>query len=270
MNELQSCTNNILLYFADFCEKNDIKYFLVGGTLLGAVRHGGFIPWDDDIDVAMPRKDFEKLISMRDKFDGRYILRYRRWDPEAYYSFLKVEDTKTTKTENVKGRISYIGGVSIDIFPQDGIPIKKQKKIVKLYEWLNLIYSYDTFLQPQDKHYGFCKIINKTLFKIVSFEKIIAKYIKKHPYEKCEYARSFCGLYGDKETYKKELFGEGVLYCFEGREYPVPQHYHEYLTQMYGDYMKLPPEEKRVSHHFNEIIDLNTEYKEYKINNQKI
>ena len=262
MNKLQSYTNDILLYFAEFCEKNEIKYFLAGGTLLGAVRHDGFIPWDDDIDIAMPRGDFEKLISMRSEFDGRYILRYYRWDPDAYYSFLKVEDTQTTKIENVNDQFYYSGGVAIDIFPQDGLPRKKHKMIIKFYEILFLMRNYKRLIRPKSKFFLFCKIASRVLFGITSFDKIVACYAKKYPYEKCEYVRSFCGLYGEKETYRRELFGEGCLHCFEGREYPIPQHYHEYLTQMYGDYMKLPSEENRVSNHSNEVIDLHVGYKE--------
>ena len=91
----------------------------------------------------------------------------------------------------------------------------------------------------------------------------MARYVKKYPFENCKYVRSFCGLYGDKETYKRELFGKGCLHEFEGGLYPIPLQYNIYLTQMYGDYMKLPPIEKQVTNHANEVIDLHKGYREH-------
>ena len=257
IEQLQACARDILVYFADFCNKNDLRYYLGGGTLLGAVRHKGFIPWDDDIDIAMPRPDFEKLISMRSEFNGRYILRYRRWDKDAYYSFLKVEDTTTTKIENVNNRFKYLGGVSIDVFPQDGMPddYRKQKRVIKNYNRIVALRDYQIVFSGK-KIKWMIAILNKVFFAFFPFDFIVRKYASKYPYNESTYARSFCGLYGDKETYKKELIGDGSELAFEGRKYPVPLHFHEYLTRIYGDYMKLPPIEKRIPSHPNEIIDL--------------
>ncbi len=260
--ELQKYTKEILEYFADFCEANNLRYFLAGGTLLGAVRHKGFIPWDDDIDIAMPRSDYEKLISMRDKFDGRYILRYWRWEKDVYYSFLKVEDTCTTKIEDVDSKFKYEGGLGIDIFPQDGLPddLDKQHRIIMGYHRLVAIRDYNrVFVNCKWKKYA-VSFLNKVLFLVMPFEIIVKRYTEKYPYDRSKYVRSFCGRYGEKETYLRELFGEGTTLLFEGRSYAAPLHYHEYLTQMYGDYMQLPPEEKRVSNHSNVYIDLNNGY----------
>ncbi len=261
--ELQKYTKGILEYFADFCERNNLRYFLAGGTLLGAVRHKGFIPWDDDIDIAMPRPDYEKLISMRDKFDGRYILRYWRWDKDVYYSFLKAEDTHTTKIEGINSKFKYVGGLSIDIFPQDGLPddLAKQHRIVKNYYRMLAVRNYRVVFSGKRWKRLAVGILHKVLFGMIPFESVVRNYVEKYPYDQSKYVRSFCGLYGEKETYRRELFGEEIAMSFEGRHYTVPLHYHEYLTQMYGDYMKIPPEEKRVSNHSNETIDLINGYR---------
>ena len=118
MDEIKSVELEILKYVHDFCEKNDIKYFINYGTLIGAVRHKGFIPWDDDIDICMFRKDYEKFIELFSKDDGKYKILSLESSDKYYNNFIKVIDSKT-KIEDERNYKTYDSGIFIDIFPMD-------------------------------------------------------------------------------------------------------------------------------------------------------
>ena len=123
MNELQKCQLEILKEFIRICKDNNLQYYLVGGTCLGAVRHKGFIPWDDDIDVAMPRDDYDKFITLQDQMKKPYFIQTYKSDKNYIYNFAKVRDSSTTFVENFFACSQMNHGVWIDVFPLDGMSL---------------------------------------------------------------------------------------------------------------------------------------------------
>lgn len=245
--ELKKIQIQILDNVANFCEKNNIQYWIDTGTLLGAVRHKGFIPWDDDIDIGMLRNDYDKFIKLYNSSNSRYQLHCYELNDDYYYPFGKVLDTKTILYEpDINGvKIS----VNIDVFVYDNAPsnLKKVKKMYskfRRYERLRL-------------HQHFCvnsnSFINNILNKILKLfpenyfvEKIINNS-KKYMNKNCTHVGNFTSI---SQVYcSKEFLKSFIKLEFEGKLYNAPIGYDEWLKAFYGDYMKLPPEEKRVSPH---------------------
>lgn len=264
LSKLQEIDLKMLKIFLEISQKHNLSYFLLGGSCLGAVRHRGFIPWDDDIDIGMPRYDYEKFLKIApEELPDGYFLQCSKTEPNYPMNFSKIRNSKTTFIEKTAQYIKMNHGAFIDIFPLDGY--KKSK-------WFNLknrIYSLCTekiFFQTQKQN----KI--KTVTK-----KILSSYIKdyrkardkrdclfkKHEYDKCEFVSNFCGAWGEREIMPKEYFGNGTKSIFEGITVIIPEKYDLYLNKLYGNYMELPPVEKRKAHHFCKVIDLDKPYTEY-------
>ena len=243
----------ILKDVALFCDKNNLKYFLAYGTLLGAVRHKGFIPWDDDIDIMMPRDDYDKLIATYNK--NKICDYYRLIEPYeelARHSFTKITDTRTVKIEQDVDYSNGYLGVDIDIFPLDGAPSDS----VKFNKWFKkLIINYKLHL--------YCVLSSKSkikyrvlpLLRIISggknkFLKRADKLHEKYPYHDSEYVASIESSYDIKSTrVRKEIYEETILLNFEGYKFSAPKEYDYILTKIYGDYMTPPVEQ--VTHHTN-------------------
>lgn len=239
----------------NFCANHHLKYYMMWGTLLGAVRHKGFIPWDDDIDIIMFREDYDVFCSTFCDENAK-IIECRR-DRNYYLPIAKVIDTRTILKENVKSDIEI--GVYIDIFVLDAVShnsIKNEiavRRLLLLRDFLML-----GVVPDSSKRKGFRKILYKImrpLVKIIDMNHIsrrmdmIAK--KLAPFEHDSYAplltpdpratRSF--------RFSYEQFGDGVLLEFENYKFYAPTKYHELLKIRYGNYMDLPPEQERISHH---------------------
>lgn len=244
----------ILLSYDKFCKEKNLKYYLAGGTLLGAIRHKGFIPWDDDIDVCMPRKDYEffvkKFSSDRTNLKVRCNLLNNFGLP-----FAKVIDISTItkfqfdESENNKH-------LWIDIFPVDGLP-KDLEEVKIIYNKCNF---YRTILMLADAKLGegttslkkYSKYILKPLAKLYGRKRCVDKIeeiAKSNPYEtsKCVGIVTW-GLYGVGERMLKSEFEKYVEVEFEGHKFPAFSCWDSYLTGLYGDYMQLPPVEKRKTH----------------------
>lgn len=252
-DEIKNIEYSILTEVAQFCETNGIRYYLVCGTLLGAVRHKGFIPWDDDIDIGMPRPDYERFI--KEFNSSEYVLHDNSIDGRYPYAFAKVSDPKTELTEEIE--FPFPMGVYIDIFPIDGVPEneKEQKKFFRRIEWDMRLLSWKRISGKKKVGavHKILQIIAKLLLKPVSMEKIVRRLdrdVKKYPYE----SASFVGHFVTKSNWgsdikPKEIFGVPVKHVFEGGYFAVPSDYKKYLSLEYGDYMKLPPADKQVSNH---------------------
>ena len=259
-SELKEVELNILLAVADFCEKNKLQYFVAYGTLLGAVRHQGFIPWDDDIDILMPRKDYNYLINnfnklMRDT-DYEAIVPF---SPNSKHTFLKIGDKRTNKAEpeyryNTETKA---GMIDIDVFPLDGVPEDKLQ-YEKWYDELHLLYrahfiKHRTFrnLSTREK---IKMLLNKIKIQFTVSEKYIVQRTKElhdeYPYDKCSIVGSVDSFWDSKGVcLQKKWFENYTLVNFCGHEFKAPIGCHDVLTRWYGEYMKLPPEEARVSEH---------------------
>ena len=255
--------------FVRICEKNSLRYFVVGGTALGAVRHKGFIPWDDDIDVALPRGDYEKFLSIAQSWlpENMFLQTYIT-DKNYPNPFAKLRRSDTAFIEKSASRIKMNHGVYIDIFPLDGYSRSGIKgKLFGLKEKILKISVGSVFVSGNISKNKFRAIVKKAIVRLLhdyraSVRRLDTMY-KKIPYEDAEIIANFCGAWAEKEVMPKAYFGDGIEGEFEGIKVVLPEKTHEYLTALYGDYMTLPPEEERVGHHYYTVIDLEKSYKDY-------
>lgn len=259
--------------FISFCEKHDLHYYACGGTALGAVRHKGIIPWDDDIDVAMPREDYDRFIALKSSLQGSDYEILDIHDRGYYLPFAKFSNAKTTIVETSLN--PFIIGVFVDIFPLDQVSdIATARQLSE-----EKIKSFSSYKETVDHH------TVASLFKMLSHfqmrdlfrtcykqtvcqlfkDKLLAKFeavedaIKSQNGDNYMYYGGFYKI--EKEICKKVWYEGGTMLPFEDFQINVPKHYHEYLTNMFGDYMQLPPVEKRVSHHSHFFFDLDKRWK---------
>lgn len=273
----------LLVYkeFAEVCKENNLRYFAIGGTAIGAVRHEGFIPWDDDLDVAMPRRDYEKFCEIaKYKFqNGRFRFIDHLDNTKTSLFFGKLSDETTTDVEklNKKNPDSW-NGVFIDIFPLDGVP--SNKFIYKLHTAkLRFIYYavWSKVYTPGKKDSTFVKALLKRLMRLATFytniESLKRKSVKiasKYDFydDSVEFlARTwlFTSHHGMQSTarYKKEDFAEAIPMPFESTTILLPKGYDNYLSSLYPNYMTLPPKDMRKPSHSDGLLDLNHSYKYY-------
>ena len=266
LDELKSKLLDILEWFHNFCKEHGLRYYALGGTMLGAARHNGFIPWDDDVDVGMLRKDYEKLAELLDGAEGKYRLETPHTKAkDYYYAFSKLYDTETTLIENSKYKIKR--GIYLDIFPLDGIGNSEEeyrenyKRIDKLNNLLMLKVA------GFRKGRSFYKNLGVALFRLVplSPKKLLYKLDKacaEIDYDEAAYCGNLVGAWGVREIVPKDVMGKPTIYPFEHLEICGVEKPDEYLTSLYGNWRQLPPKEKQVSHHDFIALDLHTPYLE--------
>lgn len=253
-----------LLYLTDevdrICRKNDITYSLTGGSMLGAVRHKGFIPWDDDMDIAMLRPEYERFLAvcksdLRDDFEIQTI----ETDPEYFYGYGKILLKGTSLVQQGHERTKCKKAIFVDIFPLDTVPANpalRKKQGAKNYVLNKLLERKAGCSLHQGQSIGkraaYCAL--EIVSRMVPFEFMRKRLIENMTSCKDSdslYVCNFGGYYGyEKETTLKKYFEQIEYTAFEDRQYPVSRFYDEYLTSIYGDYMKLPPVEKRRAHNF--------------------
>lgn len=271
MTDLQKKLLDILKWFDAFCEENDLSYYLIGGTMLGAVRHSGFIPWDDDIDVGMPRKDYMKLQELLKDTKGKYILETPNSEnDDYYYPICKIYDTSTTLIE--KKRKNVKRGLFIDVFPLDGLGNTKEESI-KNYAKINR--KYDKLLLAvagirkgrsfiKNTAVAFAMVFGKLFLNHKKLLKDIDKLCMQYDFDSYLWGGNLLGAWRFKEIIPTELFGKPTNILFEGIEVSGVEKPDEYLSYIYGDWRKLPPIEKQVSHHDFVCLDLEKSYLENK------
>lgn len=259
--EIKSLLLNILKAIDAFCAENNLTYYLAYGTLLGAVRHKGFIPWDDDIDICMPRPDYERFISTFKSNNSRYQVISRVKDKKYPYFFAKVHDTNTIL--DVETTFKFHLGVYVDIFPIDAIPLEKnlQKKYIRKFNFYRNIYNIKAIKYSNKR--SFLKNVFLfasrlvTLFIPLSFlSNKIDKISKSYNYADHKLV-SIAATADQRLILDKEFFSEGVKLTFEDMDANVPKGYIEILSKNYGDFLKLPPIEKQISHHSQIAFMLN-------------
>ena len=236
------------------CQKYDIPYFLCGGTLIGVMRHKGFIPWDDDIDVGMLRKDYEKFQKCFIKEHSKeYFLQSIETEPDYWLSFMKIRKNNTTFIEGITADLDIHHGIYVDIFPFDEVPDNGFDKKLKLRAMLIKVIKDTIYVKKKLIKYSetrrtiFCRLFS--IFSVKKLFKIQKKLMTK--YENKGYKHCICYI-GTYPT-SREYIAKDTIYpvkkgLFEKEEFSIPNTPEVYLTNLYGDFMKLPPKDKRRNH----------------------
>ena len=254
----------LLIELDRVCKKYNLKYFLWAGTLLGAIRHKGFIPWDDDLDVVMLRKDYEELLVHADEFKNPYFLQTPLTDPEAGYSHAKVRNSNTTAFNKLWGYRNYNQGIYIDIFPID------DKCGPDLEERINQIESLETdsslymkMPSPYKNERDIKRIEQRSSNSVKdNYESIQNLMMKYSDPDSKEVIRAIASTFKtiDKMTYSRSDFKDVVMVEFENMLFPAPCAYERILENLFGNYMEFPPIEKRVNKHSHTIFDADISY----------
>lgn len=254
---------DLLLFFDDFCKKNGLAYYLMFGTLLGAVRHQGFVPWDDDIDVVMPREDYNKLKSLRGNFDEPYFLQIPGDDNHYFYSYIKIRNSRTSSLSKGLFYCSFNKGISIDVFCIDNW--KDDNEGCQLYNDINrLILEQSRYMKSFDPKSVFFNPNRefKTAYQnMVMIEKLCQLFNQADTNIVCLPNIQAYGY--SKNLFLKEWFGVGTKLTFMGFSFPAPSEYQKILEVIYGKYMEFPPIESRGKWH-TAYVDPDKDFSFYK------
>lgn len=264
MNPLQKAETEILKKVTAYMDEKGFRYVALGGTLLGAVRHGGFIPWDDDIDIGLPREDYEAFLNeARKVFDGKnspFEVQNMAFTEGYIYYFSRVIDRSVRLTDR-SATVEKEQFAWIDIFPLDGMPSGWKGKIHKLrllkarmeYQYARFDELVNVNLRHRPLHEKILIGMGKTfrLQKVFRADKTfrkLDKLLKKYPYATSPYAVNFMGAGKFREMHERSVYDERAEYAFEDTTIMSVKDYDKWLTQMYGDYMTPPKEEDRNKH----------------------
>lgn len=250
----------ILLEIKRICENNNINYYLCFGTLLGAVRHKGFIPWDDDIDIYMKREDYNRFLQIAPtQISDKYFVESSKSNRDYIYSFCKVKANNTIFKEACTSKLNIHQGIWVDIFPLDNLENINytlcDKRIYQMSIWQTAI----------DYNAGIIKLkkpISKLFFKLISiiFKHKLLNKKEKIMQSRNKYSANFLIDYNyETQKYKKVIFPKNyyentIQLEFEGHSFTAPENYDSILRQVYGDYMEFPPIEERINKH--EILEV--------------
>lgn len=246
----------ILDWVVNICKEEKINYYLSDGTLLGAVRHEGFIPWDDDIDITMLRSDYNQFIDAVKKYPSdRFYVSYSLDDVRHTRPYMRVYDNEVVVEESYGGAKHYFN-LNIDIFPADGLPRNKalfaiRSFIVRIIIGMASI-SLSTDMSSNSFFISFFKVILSPFAKLVGFRrwyKIVDAIAKSISDRKAEYVGVAVAAYSNNSRFKKDVFLPQTLLRFENKQYSAPKNYDAVLRICYGDYMTPPPVDERTSPH---------------------
>lgn len=259
---------DLYLLFSEICEKYNLKYFLFYGGLLGAIRHNGFIPWDDDLDVAMPREDYNVFMKIAPKLlSDPYSLQNPYTYPNCYYSVATLRNSQGTFTAEIFKNLDYNKGIPLDIFPIDYCDpntYESDRKLIfenimRCSTWMKWKCGVNNERQKNDiERYG----VEKPLEAWQNIHNIASNpSYKSTGY--CGIPTLIANINRNPKIYPNSCFKKSVLHKFENIEVPIPVGYDEILTTLYGEYMKYPPIEERGIKTKGVIFDPYTPYKEY-------
>lgn len=252
LKKLHETLIELLDEFVRICKKHNLKYTLVAGSVLGAVRHSGFIPWDDDIDVGMLRSDYEKFIKIaRSELNKKYYLDCFEYNQDYHLSFAKIKKNKTVFDEEASHHMNNHKGIFIDIFPIDNV----YDNVKRSYINAALIKIIHQAVCVKKKIYSLKDCRHKimsgvfTIFSHCFLMKLEKKICMSNKDNNSKYVACFLGVYPFKnEVNERSDFFPTKDMLFEKKKYSVLNNTDKYLSGIYGDYMKLPPKEKRVNH----------------------
>ena len=268
MNDLQKVELDILKNFIEICDRLNLRYYLVCGSALGAAKYKGFIPWDDDIDVALPRQDYDVFCKKAQSMLPDYLF-LQNHHTDTYYPliFSKIRNNNTTFIEKSYAETNINHGIYIDVFPLDGYPedVRWQKKIEKEKNryllmrlcCLNVPLTWKTkLLVALEKT---CGVHKRPSTLVERIEKCVKLCSVDDSVVWCNHGN----WQGQLEYAPREQYGEGAWTEFEGLQVRIPERFDEYLTQKYGDWRSDPPERERVGHHYHYICDTNLPYTKF-------
>ncbi|RCW17589.1 LicD family protein [Streptococcus gallolyticus] len=263
-NELQLVHErilSILQFYINLCEKHSLRYYFTGGSLIGVLRHEGFIPWDDDIDLGMPRADYDKFLEIcRTELPAHYFLINRHTDPNWKFNMSQLVD-KSTEVDIYLTETPRRSNIWIDVFPLDGLPTEenlrhKHMKKILFYRYLVQVANIKTQVDANRKRplkeriiLGICRHL--PLHRLISTPKVLEKMeetLRSYDFDSAMYAGNLLGRYREREVVPKAYFGTPQKAYFEGIKVNIPENSHALQTALYGDYMQLPPESERVGH----------------------
>ena len=268
MNELQKVELDLFRIFAETCEKLNLNYFLVCGSALGAARHGGFIPWDDDMDVGMYREDYDKFMELAPALlpDGIFLQNYKS-DPQFPYIFSKLRNSNTTYIEKLLKNFDINHGIYMDIFPLDGYPDDPFERAKLAY--LKRNYRRKLFCGFKMQREFKARVLACVL-RILGYHKRTTKTLQRYQAMISQYpvngSKLVCNhgtWYGERDYIPLEYYGKGTDAIYEGITVRVPEKTDEYLTSLYGDWRSPPPPEKQKGTHQHEICDTQRPYTDY-------
>ena len=265
---MQLAEVELLKDVVQYLDANDIRYFIMSGTLLGAVRHKGFIPWDDDIDLAVPRPDYDRLLALS---DNNNEIKVKTFLSDKSYNeyFGKIESNRiivhivNRSSDEIEEKSSWVS-----LFPFDGMPnnafIRKVHKMKILYfRMLYVMARFDQLANLKKKRKSKIERLlilftvkfhmQNRLSKKKTFDKI-DRLLKRYEYDKSDYVVDAMGAYKFKEMFPRSWFGEGQEYVFETLSLHGPSNYDDMLTQLYGDYMTPVDANEREGHYIKDII----------------
>lgn len=266
LEKIQSIILQTVQRIHDFCEEHQITYFLIGGGLIGAVRHGGPIPWDDDIDIGMPRPDYERFIRLASSIGDPYVVSTLHSDPDYIYGFAKCYDTRTSVTEDLSP--PFTRGVWVDIFPMDGTfdnPAFRRLHFAAARGLKAVLASRCGAFQPS-KQRRLALLARRTValishvISIRALHRLLHAVLRLRDYRSSNLVGNMLGRWGARELGNRSALESQIDVPYAGHTFKIPAGYHEYLNTVYGDYMKLPPEEGRVPDHSTNDIYLDQSY----------
>lgn len=250
IEEIHSQLLRILQVIHEFCVAHGIRYTLYGGTLIGAIRHNGFIPWDDDADISMPRPDYERFIKEFSDLEGYRLFSVER--KNCYLMYSRVCEMKETRMISKIGWTKDTAGIGVDIFPLDGITDADAKNFSPMVATASTLVSRSFRLRRNVSLLSLRRWIKHTFFINYFYLKNWQEWktlVLRGDYD----TTSFCANLANPVANENELIetswiSELVLHRFEDAEFFVPKQYDRVLTRLFGDYMKLPPEAERKTH----------------------
>ena len=269
MEKVKQVELDILFEFMRVCNELEVRWYAGCGTALGAIRHAGFIPWDDDIDVLMPRKDYEIFCAKAQSLlKENYFVQTLDTEEEYCQPFAKLRKSDTTFLEEASEKDNINHGIYIDVFPLDGYPVgwlAEKIFMLKRIVYNNFLYQNADVNQLSGYRKVFVllyRMVKGTLTaKEAGYKK--EKMVKKIPFDEGELVSCLIGDIPKRQAIPSDVYGAGREVVFENISIKVPEKCEYYLEKLYGNYMQLPPEEKRVTLHKCVVIDAEKSYLEY-------